>query len=64
MATPRGMVTHRTADDEIGGRLELDTAWGRLGLLAGVGYGLSSQFNANIEVAGVGLCYHFAAPRH
>ncbi len=38
MATPRGMVTHRTADDEIGGRLELDTAWGRLGLLAGVGY--------------------------
>ena len=35
---PAAMLGHRTADDEIGGRLELDTAWGRLGLLAGVGY--------------------------
>ncbi|TPV95430.1 MAG: TonB-dependent receptor [Myxococcales bacterium FL481] len=36
---PRLMAASRTADDELGGRVQLDTSYGnRIGLLGGVGY--------------------------
>ncbi|PRP90842.1 Colicin I receptor precursor [Enhygromyxa salina] len=36
---PRVMLTHRTADSELGGRAQLDLGWkGKVGVVAGVGY--------------------------
>ncbi len=45
--TPRTMVRHATADDEIGGRFELDGQIGdRIGFVGGVGYRTVGQLEA------------------